>query len=195
MTTDLHDLHRDALGLIDDFVTEHGRHPSREADDPAERNLAEWHQRAMTDVWRFGNSEWKRPFELVGELKSFEELHQRMRVPGAADEAEAWLARRAKSHLRKSYPHPLMIRLAAKHDWYRRPGERRAEELKAFIKQPGRLPGPQCKTEHEESLWRWVRNRLDRGTRPAEAQRVVDAAGGYRAHLLQRKAQLSQRAR
>ena len=195
MTTDLHHLHDDTLELIAGFVTAHGRAPSRGSDDPAERNLAEWQHRVMTDAGKSGNSDWRRTFELVDELKSFEKDHQRMPSPGSSDEAEARLAKRSKAHLRKSYPHPLMIRLAAQYDWYRQPGDRRVEELKAFIDQYGRLPGPRCRTDHEKSLWRWVRTRLDRGTLPAEAQRVIDAAGGYRAHLLQRKAQRSQRGR
>lgn len=160
-----------------------------------ERNLAEWHHRVMTDTGVFGSHDWSRSFDLVRELADFERQHQRMPAPGSTDETEARLARRTKGHLRKSYPHPLVIRFAAQYDWYRKPGDLRLDELKSFVDQHGRLPGPHCKSEHEKSLWRWVRYLLDRGTLPAEAQQVIDAAGGYRAHLLQRKAQLKQRSR
>ena len=113
----------------------------------------------------------------------------------ADDAVEASLARWTKAHLNQSYSHPLVLQLAAKHGWGDRPAERRVDELRSFVEAHGRLPGPTCRTQSERALWRWVLARIERGKLPAEAQQIVDAAGGYSSHLMQRKAMAGSRAR
>ena len=145
-------LHHDTLELFDRFVAEHGRKPSLHAADPFERSIAVWFGRVMTNLDRGGHSQWRRAFELVQQMKQFEEVNQRMPVRGAADETEASLARWGKTHLDNDHPHPVMRRLAEKHHWDEKPTQRRVAELASFVETHGRLPGPRGTAPSEQSL-------------------------------------------
>jgi hypothetical protein len=189
------DLHRDTLVLVEGFVADNGHEPSLKAEDPAELNLAVWRSRALTVAHRSKEQRWRRVMEQVRQLTQFQEHHHCMPAGGSDDRAEASLARWAKAHLDQRHPHPLVLHLAAKHDWGTRPTVRQVEELKSIVDAHGRLPGPSCRTQHEWSLWSWVLGRMERGTVAPEAQRIIDEAGGYRSHLLQHKALRNHRTR
>lgn len=191
------DLHHDTLEIFDRFVAAHGRKPSLHAADPTERSLAVWFGRVMTNLDRGGRSQWRRTFELVQQMKQFEEANQRMPVRSSADETEATLARWGKTHLDNDHPHPVIRQLATKHRWNVKPTQRRVAELTSFVEAHGRLPRPRGGTQSEQSLLYWIVARLERGTLPAEAQRIIDAGGGggYESLLLRRKVMANRRAR